>query len=198
VRKDELGHKPQDFETNVIAVEAYSFDHQSDILDNMRTGMYGNELLTHSHSRKVWRRYTFDYPSSFDQYKHLYPGNYLESKARQDTNKKDSMLKLHSTGHDQDNYPFLPEKWIPIRISQLQQLHNIKLTVTLPGDSERTVGEVVEFMLPSPEPPIKNEQINDKYYKGRYLVQSVRHIIDQEKYRTVLELVQDSVYTPYP
>ena len=108
------------------------------------------------------------------------------------------MLKLHSAGHDQDNYPFLPEKWLPIRISQLQQLHNIKLTITLPGDSERTVGEIVEFMLPSPEPTVNNEQIDDKYYKGRYLVQSVRHIIDQDKYRTVLELVQDSVYTQYP
>jgi hypothetical protein len=198
VRKDEVGHKPQDFSTNVVAVEAYTFDHHSDILDNMKTGMYGNELLTHSHSRKVWRRYTFDYPGSFDQYKHLYPSNYLESRAKQDTNKKDSKLKLHSTGHDQDGYEFRVDKWLPVRISQLQQLHNIKLTITVPGDSERTVGEVVLFNLPSPEPPVNNNQIDDKYYQGKYLVQSVRHIIDVDKYRTVMELVKDSVFTQYP
>ena len=198
VRRDDLGHKPQDLETNIIAAEAYTFDNHMDIIENMRRGMYGNELLTHSDARKIWRRYEFDYPGSFDDYKHLYPGNYLESKAKQDTNKKESKLKLHSTGHDQNNYPFLPELWIPCRISQLHQLHQIRLTITLPGDSERTCGDVVEFNLPSPEPPINNEQVDDKFYRGKYLVQSVRHIIDQDKYRTVLGLVKDSVFTAFP
>jgi len=198
VRKDEKGHKPQELETNMIAVEAYTFDHHSDLLENMQSGMYGNELLTHSHAKKQWKRHTFDYPSTFDKYKHLYPGNYLESKVKPDVNAKDSRLKLHPTGHDIDSYPALPESWIPIRISQLQQVNNIRLTVTLPGDSDRTVGQVVEFMLPSPEQPIKNEQVEDKYYTGKYMVQTVRHIIDQIQYRTVLELVKDSVYKAYP
>ena len=199
VRKDgSVGHKPQELELNVVAVESYTFDHHSDILDNMRTGMYGNELLTHSHSKKIWRRYTFDYPGSFDTYKHLYQGNYLESSARQDVNKKDSKLKLHATGFDQDGFPFLPEKWIPPRISQLQQLMNVRLTITVPGDSDRTVGQVVFFHLPSPEPPQDNQQIHDKYYKGKYLVSGVRHKIDVDKYTTTLELIKDSTFTKYP
>lgn len=198
VRKNEVGHKSQDIESNIVAAEAYTFDHHSDLLDNMKNGMYGNELLTHSHSRKVWRRYTFDYPTSFDQYKHLYPNNYLESTVKQDLNKKDSKLKYHSTGHDQDGYDFFPEKWIPCRISQLQQLNNIKLTITVPGDSDRTVGQVVTFSLPSPEPPVNNRQVDDKFYSGKYLIQSIRHVIDNEKYRTVLELVKDSVFEAYP
>ncbi len=68
----------------------------------------------------------------------------------------------------------------------------------VPGDSERTIGEVVEFNLPSPEPPVNNQQVDDKFYRGKFLVQSVRHIIDIDKYRTVLELVKDSVFTQYP
>jgi hypothetical protein len=198
VRKNNQGYKPVDLVTDEVAVEVYTLDHQSDILDNMRRGMYGNELLTHSHSRKIWRRYEFDYPSTFDDYQHLHPKNYLESVAIGDTDSPKSHLKLHSTGHDQDNYPFLPEQWIPIRISQLQQLHNIKMTLTIPGDSERTVGEVVEFNLPSPEPPVDNQQVDDKYYRGRYLVQSVRHVITTEKYLTILEIIKDSTFEQYP
>ena len=167
-------------------------------MENMRRGMYGNELLTHSHSRKIWRRYDFDYPSSFDQYTHLYASNMLESQATMDTNDPASHLKLHSTGHDQDNFPFLPEQWLPIRISQLQQLHNITFTIAIPGDSERTVGEVVTFNLPSPQQPIQNKQVDDDYYAGNFLVQGVRHIIDIDKYRTVLDLTKDSTKKQYP
>jgi hypothetical protein len=187
-----------DFTSNDVAALKYTLDHQSDIMTNMRTGMYGNQLLTHSHSRKIWRSYTFDYPSSFDNYTHLYADNMLESSATPDTNSPNSHLKLHPTGHDQDGYPFLPEAWLPIRISQLQQLHNIRFTITVPGDSMRTVGEVVSFQLPSPEQPIQNKQVMDKYYSGNFLVNGVRHIIDIDKYRTVLEITKDSTLTQYP
>lgn len=188
----------QDFSTNVVSATAYTVDHQADIVENMRRGMYGNELITHSHSRKIWRDYTFDYPSSFNNYQHLYANNMLESQATQDTNDPASLLKLHSTGHDQDGYPFLPEQWLPIRVSQLQQLHNLTFTIAIPGDSARTVGEVVTFNLPSPQPPINSIQVQDKFYQGNFLVQSVRHILDVDKYRTILALTKDSVATPYP
>jgi hypothetical protein len=197
VRLDTQGHKNQDFATNTVAAQVYTFDHYSDILENLQSGMYGNELYTHSHSRKIWRRYAFDYPGSFDDYKHLYPSNYLFNGKFND-NKPDSKLKLHSTGHDQDGYPFLPEKWIPCRISQLQQLQNLKLSITVPGDSERTVGQVVEFRFPSPEPPQNNQQIDDKYYSAKFLVQSVRHKIDANKYVTIMTLVKDSTKVHYP
>jgi hypothetical protein len=198
VRKDTAdGYKPRDLAQDVLAAEVYTFDNHLDILDNLRAGMYGNELYVHSQQRKLWKDFTFDYPSSFDTYKHLYPSNYLESRARQDLNVPDSKLKLHGDGRPSE-YPFLPEKWIPARISQLQQLANIRLTITVPGDSDRKCGEVVEFILPSPEPPLHNQQIDDKYYKGRFLIAAVRHKIDVDKYVTVLELIKDSVFTAFP
>jgi hypothetical protein len=206
------GHKAQDIATNSVAVQNYQFTHYSDILENMQAGMYANELYTHSHSRKIWRDYKFDYPGSFDDYKHLYnsPGSGGFLNLSQNINPKtylfngnfgddkpDSKLKLHATGHDQDGFPFLPEKWIPIRISQLQQLQNIKVTMTVPGDSSRTVGQVVELRIPSPEPPINNQQVDDKYYSGRFLIASLRHKIDTEKFLTTMELIKDSVKIPY-
>lgn len=198
VRKDgNLNHKSPDFETNTVAVEHYTFKNHSDIIENMQSGMYGNELLTHSHAKKQWQRYKFDYQKSFNDYKHLHE-NHLDSKMRPDANAFNSKLKLQSTGHDADSYDFLSEKWLPMRISQLQQLHNTHLELVVPGDSERTVGEVVTFNLPSPEQPIDNKQVEEKYLSGNYLIQSIRHIIDQNKYRTVMTLIKDSVPEQYP
>lgn len=197
IRKDQPGYKPETLHTNHVSIQVYNFTHFSDILENVQAGMYGNELITHSNSRKIWRDYTFDYPSTFDNYTHLYKTNLLFNPIFQD-NVPDSKLKLFTTGHDQDQYPFLAEKWIPPRVSQLQQLENIKVTIQVPGDSERTVGQIIELNLPSPEPPINNIQVDDKYYSGRYLIQSLRHKIDMEKYLTIMELVKDSTAVAYP
>lgn len=197
IRLDQVGHHPEDLEANAIAIQAHTFDHYSDLLENLQAGMYGNELITHSQSRKLWKSYGFDYPTSFDKYKHLHPSNLLYNPKFQDST-SNSKLKLHSAGHDEDGYPFLAESWIPSRISQLQQLQNIKVSITIPGDSERTVGQIVELRIPSPEPPIENKQIDDKYYSGRYLIQGLRHKIDTEKYQTVMTLVKDSTLVKYP
>ena len=221
VRKDAPpgGHHDQDLPPNMVSAPVYNFDHFSDILENLSAGMYGNELLTHSQTRKLWQRYIFDYPSSYPDYQHLYPEpNKLypmvpwpltdtkvtpiyKPELPTDTYLCPSRypkLKLHGTGYDKDNFPFLPEKWIPIRISQLQQLQNLKITMTIPGDSDRTVGQVVEFNLPSPEPPLNDQQVDDFFYRGKYLIQSIRHVIDMDKYITVMTMVKDSVFQPYP
>jgi hypothetical protein len=189
-------YKPRDINSDILAVQVYTFDNHSDIVENLGAGMYGNELLTHSQVLKEWQSYTFDYQGSFDDYKHLYQSHPLYSKAKPDLGSPNSKLKLFSTGHGP--YQFLPEQWIPVRISQLQQLHNIRLTVTVPGDSDRLAGQVVEFMLPSPEAPLDNQQIDDKFYKGRYLVSSLRHKIDPNTYVTTMELIKDSVFEAYP
>jgi hypothetical protein len=185
-------------DSDQIAAEQYTFDHFSNILENMQAGMYGNQLFVHSQINKLWTNYTFDYPTSFSSYQHLYPNNPLYSKGGigSPVNTPNSKLKFQPDGPP--DFPFLPQAWVPIRISQLQQLQNVKLTLTIPGDSNRTVGQIITFNLPSPEPLQSDQQINDKYYQGKFLVASVRHLLNVDKYTTVLELIKDSVFTPYP
>jgi hypothetical protein len=197
IRKDQPGYKSQTLHTDDESLDSYSFDHFSDILDNMQSGMYGNRLITHSQTRKIWREYDFDYPGSFDQYQHLYPGNKLYGFTA-DLADPANKLKVYPVGYDKDNLPFHVDEWLPIRISQLQQLQNIKITMSLPGDSDRTVGQVVILQLPSPEPPVNMTQKMDLYYQGRFLIQSIRHKIVSTDYTTTMTLVKDSVFQAYP
>lgn len=197
IRKDAVGSHPETLVSNEIAIQTHSFEHYSDILENIQAGMYANELYTHSNARKIWKDYTFDYLTSFDDYEHLYASNLLFDPKFSD-NVPASKLKLHSTGYDKDGYPFLPELWLPCRISQLQQLQNIQVAITIPGDSERTVGQVIELRIPSPEPPINNEQIDDKYYSGYFLITALRHKIDTDKYAVIMNLNKDSTLVKYP
>ena len=45
--------------------------------------------------------------------------------------------------------------------------------------------------------PETNEKQLDKFYSGKYLVTAVRHIIQPNKYQTVLEISKDSVPNNY-
>jgi hypothetical protein len=110
----------------------------------------------------------------------------------------ESNLRLFPQDRPDSEYPNKVEEWLHVRTSQLQQINNVKLFVTVPGDSRRKVGETVDFLLPSPEPPVNKEEQYDSFLRGKYLISQVRHTIDQSQYETHLQLVKDSVFTPFP
>jgi hypothetical protein len=189
-------HHARTINQDLEAIQAYTVDFYSDVRENQEQGMYASELITHSHVRKKWERFTWDYVGNFDKHKHLYPGNKLYSNSRQDLHNKANKFKMYSTGVA----PFLNQvdRWLLDRVSQLQQLQNIKLSVSVPGNSNLKVGDVVKFEMPSPEPPQNNQQMVDKHYRGKFLISGIRHKVDQKQYVTVLELVKDSVFEAYP
>ena len=91
------------------------------------------------------------------------------------------------------------------RISQLNQFFSKKLKITVPGDSDRTVGEVVQVKLPSASPALDETYGDtDKYLSGRYLITGLRHSLEKssEDNKTThtlhMELSSDSYASPLP
>ena len=92
------------------------------------------------------------------------------------------------------------------RTSQLAQLGAIHLNITVPGDSNRCVGEIVELKLPAVGTvTLKDrEGDEDKYLSGRYLIAALRHNINSAKegerdvYNLEMNVVKDSFKTPLP
>lgn len=196
VRKDTPeGYKPPRVNAEMKSLEVWRTSQYSDALDNMHSGMYGNEVYIHDLAKKSWAVSTFSYPDSFSEYKHLTP-NPLWSTTRPDGRNAAAKRKFHSAG--QSPFPFNPDSWLGVRISQLQQLHNVTFEVMIPGDTSKKVGQVLEIVLPSPEPLINDQQVLDKYYRGRYLISTVKHTVIEKSFTTTLTLVKDSVFSPWP
>ena len=90
------------------------------------------------------------------------------------------------------------EQWMQSRIVQDQQLNNIKLNIRAPGLSTRTVGDLIEFKLPT-------QYIEDRtgrtpstphtYLSGYYLITKLRHHFTREKYEIEFEGIKDSLVT---
>jgi len=88
------------------------------------------------------------------------------------------------------------EQWMQSRMVQSQQLNNIKLSVRAPGLSTRTVGDVIEFKMPTQfleDRDGKTQSTHHKYLSGYYLITKLRHHFTKEKYEIEFEAIKDSL-----
>ena len=77
----------------------------------------------------------------------------------------------------------------------------MSLTITVPGFTGVSVGDLIAFEMPSYEPSgVDNPLDLDPYMSGRYLVKAIRHKVQTaaDKHEMVLDICKDSVYTGYP
>lgn len=89
------------------------------------------------------------------------------------------------------------EDWLLQRKTQLQQLTNIRIRFSAPGNSSLHVGQVVDFAFPSRFN--KGEDSDDhQLYAGRYLITSIKHQLTQQKYSMDMELAKDSLKNKLP
>jgi hypothetical protein len=195
-------HPPRTVASDEVAIQSYKFDNNFDTLENVTNGMYTNRLLWHDLQKKQFGETDFSYPDTYDNFKHIELNKVQGGSSRLWTSASDfdndiyGAFRFFSTGMpDQETFV---KQWLQQRISQMQQIQNVRMFATVPGDSNRRVGDIVELALPSPEPPIDNQLVMDKYYTNRYLITGLRHTINRKQYLTTLELIKDSVFTAYP
>ena len=88
------------------------------------------------------------------------------------------------------------EEWMQSRLVQSQQLNNIKINIRAPGLSTRTVGDLIEFKLPTSyldDRDGKTPSANHKYLSGYYLITKLRHHFTKEKYEIEFEAIKDAL-----
>ena len=84
------------------------------------------------------------------------------------------------------------ERWLLQRYSQNRQTRNIAMSLTIPGDHNRTIGEIVGIKLPSNYYP-KEEHT---FYTGNYLITEVIHnVTGGGLFTTQMKLVKDSLFS---
>jgi len=88
------------------------------------------------------------------------------------------------------------EDWLLQRQAQISEFGNIIVTFTVPGNTSRHVGDLIEFAVPTHIPEddsgISSVQHGHQLYSGYYLISKIRHIITNEKFEMDLELIKNS------
>ena len=95
--------------------------------------------------------------------------------------------------------PSRVEQWMQSRLVQSQQMNNIKLSIRAPGLSTRTVGDLIEFKLPTQYLEDRDgftQSTHHTYLSGYYLITKLRHHFNKEKYEIEFEAIKDSLKKP--
>jgi hypothetical protein len=207
-----MSNGDRDLNIDFRKVESYNIKEAVDTLKNGVMGMYASNLVTYDVTDKKYSEKSFDYFETYDNMKHVEPNlinqgqgtTALGSKVLDDegnglSDYTDAVRKFYpKTKHvHEESVDNHVEEWYSPRISQLQQLNNNRVVITVAGDSSRQVGDVVDFFVPSPEPSDSQKEF-DRYISGRYIVVSLRHQLTVKGYYIHMELAKDAYATPLP
>lgn len=178
---------------------AYRVAKQSNILQNAQGGLFRQRTINLDILKKKKEEIVFNYDNEWERFSKLQqyriPGS-VEGDAK-------VTLTTSRTGHDSCCPIFEPENYLPKRINQFgarrdaykKHISNLVVEVTVNGDSELNVGDVVELVIPNSTTLDKSDGKADKYLSGKYLLTKVRHKFGGktgEQFTTFLECIKDT------
>ena len=192
-------------------VTTYEILNSYDTLDGINSGMFANQLLSYDVLTRQQKITNFDYDTYQKSSNHLnnFPLNngYVNRIGDQTNQTSRAVLKLVFSNFGEKTHPSITnikggvdsvasniyaETYIPNRTAQIPLDNYIRMKISVPGDPNVTVGSTINFQLASNNPVDKSP---NKIYSGKYLVSAVRHLINTNEYKTVMEIIKESV--PY-
>jgi len=194
------------------SVSGFKIKHQYDTLRHLHYGTYASKTITHDSFNKKFNVEIFDYHKNYDKQNHLENGksgngvvpffNFAMGKTISDF--PDTKVHFVSdTDKVHNDYDYLGRSHSEgKRVSQKAALSSIVLEIQVPGFTGISVGEVVHFTHPS-FTELKNsaDKDNDPYLTGRYLITSIKHMVNlklTKDHTMLVELVKDSFNQSLP
>ena len=189
---------------DVRNVNDYEFADYFDVLENINAGLYASKLLTYDLVRKRYFEYDFDYNAMFDKVAHLAENKictagldalgapFLDRFSFVATNKEHDVIPWIAD-REPNIMPTHIEEYLQIRHSQMKQIDNHKITLTMPGNSVRRAGDLLDFALPNVMSDVPfHAAERERYLSGKYLITAIRHRIEINGYFNDIEMVKDS------
>lgn len=189
---------------SLSSIKTYKFIDTFDSLYGVVTGAFANRTLVIDPITRQYKDVKFDYKKYFDMSANLNDSpviGYVKNRVgKYPYENYDSVYKVVQSNTRQKNAAWLKEKptevandimaevFVPYRTAQLALSTYSRVRLTMTGDPNISVGKVIEVNLPS------NESNS-----GKYLITSVRHIIDAKmRYEVVVEVAKNSFSKKFP
>ena len=197
-------------------VSHFQINEQFNTLKNLRNGVYNARVVTHDNFNKTFSEVDFDYAEQYSKsfhtehdgtgglqdYKSIMPlFNYNENKYFSEFPAGTQYIQSTTENIHTDIERVPNETILPKRLSQRLSFETMSLTITVPGFTGVSVGDLIAFEMPSYEPSgVDNPLDLDPYMSGRYLVKAIRHKVQTgtDRHEMVLDIFKDSVYKGYP
>ena len=193
----------------------YEFTNPVDTLNNIEQGTYANKLGIQDLYNKTYTTTSFDYMDYFAkhyhlehekgqkaQFKTLIPFNMFEDTNKDISSFENSYLMMDTqTSKTYDAYSSTDKTQTLQNIRhQVLTQHGVSLRLLVHGNTLITAGDIISFDMPLQRPLIDEKQQSNPYWSGRYLIKSLKHVINiaTQKHQMVLSCTKDSVANAYP
>lgn len=185
----------------------------NDLIQNMERGLYGNTTLAIDPLRKSITSRTYDYfGGDFNKTRHLIDGANRIQSATENQSTAQNSQPAHEKyfvsdlvdvadidyikEYDPSTNTYIRRRHLfsSLETSVFAQSEAFKVRISVPGDSSRHAGDVIEIYMPENSQQKDALSEYDKYLSGRFLVTSVRHLLQVNKeYVTIMECVKDTL-----
>lgn len=168
---------------DVSQIKNLAFDKLWDYTDMIRDGAFGSRFYYHIPETKEMKYVDFEYSD----------GSMLNSKGLmgdRETSVFNEIIYHPKSPTEPERFYSFMEEWKQLRRSQISTLDNFHLNVSLPGDTSKDVGDVVDVEIPSTN--VQDKEENDAALSGNYIITHVRHFLTTDQYQIQLKLKKDS------
>lgn len=183
-------------------IESYKFISANNTIDNIENGLFSSSMMIHDSTFKKVDFITFSYNDDFNRLNTINKNGILPKKGDNFSEYHGAHSRLYPRQSYANSNIELNEDYDKIvlqRNAHLAQMENSRLTIVIPGDSDRRVGEMIKVNIPAPEPITRHdEEMYDKYLSGNYIITQVTHMLIKNEYKMRLFLERDSMSNPYP
>jgi hypothetical protein len=200
----------QNNQEKFIQILDYEFVKTYDSLHEVNSGTLANKLISIDPLTRSYYTTTFDYKqTALEKLNPGEPTNILKNRLGNYQNQEyEGVLKVATSNKGQINNAYISEKqdgfakdidietYLPQRTAALSLASYTVAKLSIPGDPGITAGRTINFNLLSLKPSNNKKELN-KFYSGKYLVTAVRHIIQSNRYVTVLEIAKESTTKSY-
>ena len=178
---------------NILGVDRFEIPKSFDVLEGISNGRYCSSMLKLDLLRQKVESVSYD-PITNDVklLNEFLPFNDATNRFDEGLADNSSYIRYYPSTSDD-----MIDKAMLQRASEFSLLNNQKMEIVMPGDSQTTVGDVLDVEFPN-YTPFMDQSIIDVNQSGKYLVTAVRHKIAENKYYNYAEICKNSVIESIP
>lgn len=163
-----------------------------DYMDRISSGMLSSKMINWDPTKKSYGTKIYSMFQRFKEQKHL--NDYA-------INSDKAIFRANSTiinyNKDFGNFNGFGDvtnaNIIQERVSLMKLAEANKISITVPGRTDYTVGQKVTVTLNKMEPISKKDgDETDKMFSGKYLIAAINHYVDRQKHECHMELIKES------
>lgn len=166
-----------------------------DSIDRTRSGMLSSKLISYDSTKKSYTVKNYSAKTRFKTQLHLNENPLFSDKAVARSNSLHIVFprafETFTSFGDTTNARILQE-----RISFMKMAEAHKITITVPGRMDYTVGQVVNVILYKKQPVKQKDSsrdLIDEVNSGRYIMSAISHNIKPAGHDCTIELIKDSM-----